>query len=146
MDQPLKPPAPSPWIPVVTAFTVWFAHFMTCWVAGEIWPHHWRANVWAWAATVIALLALAAHGLSVRSKRASGALSGWSYRFAQGAIALGTTGVLFSAIPSAVFLPVAAARQCGDLVAAHSSEPTIPRCVNSGSATTRRIRRRRAAC
>ena len=97
--------APSPWSPILTAFTIWFAHFMICWASAEIWPEQWHANVLAWAVTAIALLALALHGAQVRRRRAAGRLSARGCRFARGAIALSTVAVLFSALPSAVFVP-----------------------------------------
>lgn len=93
------------------AFLVWFAHFMACWVAVEIWPGEARANGLAWAATAVALAALAA--LSVRwqrgqrgqAARPGGDGSGWGRQLAPGAIALAGAGVVFIAVPSLVFLP-----------------------------------------
>jgi hypothetical protein len=93
------------WRPIVTAFLIWFVHFMVCWAAGEIWPHQWTANTLAWGATVIALLAVGMHFVRVKAQHAEGALLGWNYRFAQGAIAIATAAVLFSALPSIVLLP-----------------------------------------
>ncbi|WP_157581033.1 hypothetical protein [Pelomonas sp. Root405] len=93
------------WRPILTAFTIWFLHFMVCWAAAEIWPHQWTANAVAWAATVIALLAVGAHLKRVRARHAAGQLPGWHYRFAQGAMAIATAAVLFGALPSLVFLP-----------------------------------------
>ncbi len=91
--------------PIVTALVIWFVHFMVIWAAGEIWPHQWTANAVAWAVTAIALLALVAHHLRLKARRADGRLSGWSYRLAQGFTAIATAAVLFSALPSVVFLP-----------------------------------------
>jgi hypothetical protein len=91
--------------PIITAFSIWFLHFMVCWAAGEIWPHQWAANAVAWGATAIALLAICMHFVQVKAQQADRVLSAWTYRFAQGAIAIATTGVLFSALPSILFLP-----------------------------------------
>lgn len=91
--------------PIVTAFVIWFLQFMAIWTAGEIWPHQWAANAWAWAVTAIALIALAVHHVRLKAGHAQGSLSGWSYRFARGALAIATAAVVFSALPSAVFLP-----------------------------------------
>ena len=96
---------PSGWGPVVTAFTVWFVHFMLCWTAGEIWPRQWAANVLAWGFTAVALLVMGLLVRRVKARRADGALSGWNDRYAQGAIGLATAAVLFGALPSLVFLP-----------------------------------------
>lgn len=93
------------WRPLITAFTLWFLHFMVCWAAAEIWPHQWVANAVAWGATAIALLAIGMHFMQVKAQHADGILSLRVYRFAQGAIAIATTAVLFSALPSVVFLP-----------------------------------------
>jgi hypothetical protein len=95
----------SNWWPIVTAFAIWFVHFMLCWAAGEIWPHQWTANALAWGVTVIALLAMGVHFVRVKARHAEGPLPVWNYRFAQGAIAIATAAVLFSALPSIVFLP-----------------------------------------
>ncbi len=78
---------------------------MVVWAAGEIWPHQWAANVLAWGATAVALLAVGVHCLRLKAEHAKGSLSGWTCRFAQGASALATAAVLFSALPSVVFLP-----------------------------------------
>lgn len=93
------------WRPIVTAFAIWFVHFMLCWAAGEIWPHQWAANALAWGVTAIALLAVGVHYVRLKAHHADGDLPGWSYRFARGAIAIATVAVVFSAVPSFVFLP-----------------------------------------
>lgn len=91
--------------PIVTAFAIWFAHFMVIWAAGEIWPHQWTANALAWGATAIALLGLGVHHVRWAAQHADGRLSGWNYRFARGSTAIATVAVVFSALPSLVFLP-----------------------------------------
>jgi hypothetical protein len=91
--------------PIVMAFVIWFVHFMVIWAAGEIWPHQWTANAWAWGATAIALLAVGMHYMRLKAQHADDALTGWSYRFARGATAIATTAVVFSALPSVVFVP-----------------------------------------
>lgn len=95
------------WRPLILAFTICSVQFMVCWAAAEIWPHQWAANVVAWCATALALLALGLHVVRVNARRAEGELPGWQHRFAQGAIAIATAAVLFSALPSLVFLPQA---------------------------------------
>lgn len=95
----------SGWPPIATAFTIWFVHFMLCWTAGEIWPHQWLANALAWAFTAIALLGLGVHFMRAKAQRAECGLAGWSYRYAPRAIAIATAAVLFTALPSMVFLP-----------------------------------------
>lgn len=101
----MKALKPSIGWPFVTAFTIWFMHFMVCWMAGEIWPHQWTANVLAWGVTAIALLAVGVHFMRVKAQYTDGEMPGWNYRFAQGSIAIATAAVLFSALPSIVFLP-----------------------------------------
>lgn len=101
----MKAPPMSGWRPLVTAFTIWFAHFMACWAAAEIWPHEWAANALAWAATLLALLAVGLHVMRLNARRAADELGRWNHRFAQGAAAIATAAVLFSALPSIVFLP-----------------------------------------
>ena len=91
--------------PIVTAFAIWFVQFMVCWAGGEIWPHQWAANALAWGVTAIALLALGVHFVRIKALHDDGELPGWSYRFAQGAVAIATAAVVFTAVPSAVFLP-----------------------------------------
>lgn len=91
--------------PVVTAFVIWFVHFMVIWAAAEIWPNQWTANAWAWGGTAIALLAVGVHRVRLEARHADGGLSGWSYRFARGATAMATAAVVFSALPAVVFLP-----------------------------------------
>lgn len=93
------------WRPILTAFTIWFVHFMLCWSAGEIWPRQWPANALAWGFTAIALLAMGMHFRHINAQRADGALSTWNRRYARGAIGIATAAVLFSALPSIVFLP-----------------------------------------
>jgi hypothetical protein len=92
-------------LPLVWAFVVWFVHFMLCWVAVELWPGQWQANVLAWAATAVALLVLGWHWLRLQRPRAPGPLSGWVQRLALGSTALAGVAVVFSALPSFVFLP-----------------------------------------
>ena len=91
--------------PIVMAFVIWFAHFMAIWAGGEIWPHQWTANALAWAITSIALLVMGVHYVRLKAQHAEGCLSGWSYRFARGAAAIATAAVVFSALPSVVFVP-----------------------------------------
>ena len=91
--------------PFLTAFIIWFTHFMLCWVAVEIWPHQGRANTAAWALTAIALAAMTVHAALVRRKAARGQLADPGRRLARGAIAIATVAVLFTALPSVVFLP-----------------------------------------
>lgn len=95
----------SSWSPLVTAFAIWFVHFMVCWAAGEIWPHQRTANALAWGATAAALLAVGAHLARIKARHAAGELSDWNHRFALGATAIATAAVLFGALPSLVFLP-----------------------------------------
>ncbi len=101
----MKTLKPSSGRPIVTAFVIWFVHFMVIWAAGEIWPHQWTANALAWGITAIALLAVSVHYVRLKARHADGGLSGWNYRFARGATAIATAAVVFSALPSAVFLP-----------------------------------------
>ncbi len=92
----------------MTAFVIWFAHFMLCWAAVEIWPQGVRANWLAWAATGVALLAMGAHALRLQRSAESdesGELAAFNRRFAHGAIVIATVAVLFTALPSVVFLP-----------------------------------------
>ena len=91
--------------PVITAFVIWFLHFMLVWAAAEIWPQQWAANVLAWAVTVLALLAVGVHGARLKAQHANGQLADWSYRFSQGAVAIASAAVVFSAVPSLIFLP-----------------------------------------
>ena len=100
-----QPSAQSSGRPIVTAFAIWFGHFMVCWAAGEIWPHQWAANALAWGVTAIALLAVGVHFVHLEAQHADGRLPGWSYRFAQGAVAIATVAVVFTALPSVIFLP-----------------------------------------
>ena len=91
--------------PIVTAFVIWFVHVMVSWGASEIWPLQWTANAVAWGATAIALLAVGVHYVRLTAQHADGGLPDWSYHFARGAIAIATVAVMFSALPSFVFLP-----------------------------------------
>ena len=93
------------WRPIVTAFVIWFVHFMVSWGASEIWPLQRTANAVAWGATTIALLAIGVHYVRLTAQHAEGGLPGLSYHSARGAIAIATVAVLFSALPSFVFLP-----------------------------------------
>ncbi len=95
----------SHWSPIVTAFSIWAGHFLVCWAAGEIWPRQWPANALAWGATAIALLAVGVHFVQVNARHAKGGLQEWEHRFARGAAAIAAVAVLFSALPSVVFLP-----------------------------------------
>lgn len=91
--------------PIVMAFVIWFAHFMVLWAGAEIWPHQWAANALAWVVTAIALLAVGVHSVRLKAQHAEGCLSGWNYRFARGAAAIAAAAVVFTALPSVVFLP-----------------------------------------
>lgn len=93
------------WRPIVTAFVIWFVHFMVSWGASEIWPLQRTANAVAWGATTIALMAIGVHYVRLTAQHADGGLPGWSYHFARGAIAIATVAVLFNTLPSFVFLP-----------------------------------------
>jgi hypothetical protein len=90
--------------PIVTAFVIWFVQFMVLWAAGEIWPHQWAANAVAWVVTPLALLALGAHALRLTARHADGGLSGWNHRFARGAVAIAMAAVVFTALPSLIFV------------------------------------------
>ncbi|WP_382322510.1 hypothetical protein ACFJI0_23310 [Hydrogenophaga sp. UC242_53] len=78
---------------------------MVIWAASEIWPHQWTANAVAWGATAIALLAVGVHDVRLKARHTDGRLPGWSYRIARGSTAIATAAVVFSALPSLVFLP-----------------------------------------
>ena len=101
----MKPLKQSSERPIVSAFVIWFVHFMVIWAAGEIWPHQWTANALAWGVTAIALLAVGVHYVRLKARYADGRIADWSYRFARGAVAIATAAVVFSALPSFVFLP-----------------------------------------
>jgi len=91
--------------PIVMVFVIWFVHFMVLWAAAEIWPHQWAANLVAWAVTAIALLAAGVHYVRLKAHQADGCLSDWSYRIARGAAVIAAVAIVFSAVPSVVFLP-----------------------------------------
>jgi hypothetical protein len=97
--------ATAGWLPVTGAFIVWFAHFMACWVAVEIWPRQWIANALAWGATAVALLALGACWVCLGPGRPAGETASWTRRLGRGATAIASVAVVFSALPSLVFLP-----------------------------------------
>lgn len=101
----MKELKPSSGRPIVTAFVIWFVHFMVIWAAGEIWPQQWTANALAWGVTAIALLAVSRHYVRLKARHDEGDLPNWSYRFARGAVAIATAAVVFSAFPSFVLLP-----------------------------------------
>lgn len=92
---------------IITAFTIWFVHFVACWAAVEIWPEGPMANRLAWAFTALALLAMGVHFVRLGRGGPGAALhaevTGFSRRFARGAIAIATVAVLFTALPSIVF-------------------------------------------
>ena len=92
-------------LPYITAFVIWFAHFMLCWAAVEIWPLQWQANVADWVFTAAALLALGGRWLRSKRSEPHSDLSGWSLRLGRGATALAGLAVVFTAIPSLVFVP-----------------------------------------
>lgn len=90
---------------ILTAFSIWFVHFLLCWAAVEIWPGQPLANRLAWAFTVLALAAMGWHFSRVQRLSGQGGLVGFSRRFAQGAVAIATVAVLFTAVPALVFQP-----------------------------------------
>lgn len=90
---------------IVTAFAIWFVHFMVLWAAGEIWPHQWTANALAWGATAIALVALSIHYGQSKTQQGDEGFSGWSYRIERGTVLFTMVAVVFSALPSVAFLP-----------------------------------------
>jgi hypothetical protein len=96
----------SGWLPLVAAFVIWFVHFMVCWAAAELlWPRQWLANGLAWVATLLALGALGWLWRRISLGPPSGGLVGWARRVGQGATVIAVVAVLFSAVPSLVFLP-----------------------------------------
>lgn len=104
-DRPTNASGLAAWMPLVGSLVVWFAHFMVCWTAAEVWPHRWPANLLAWVATVLALLVLAGYWRHLRRGRRVDALSRWVHGLGLGATALAAVAVVFSALPSLVFLP-----------------------------------------
>ena len=92
----------------MTAFVIWFAHFMLCWTAVEIWPNEPRANHLAWVFTALALLTMAVHFVrierAIRRTTERDELADFNRRFARGAIAIATVAVLFTALPSFMLL------------------------------------------
>lgn len=107
----------------VTAFVIWFVHFMASWTASEIWPHQWTANAVAWASTAIALLAVGVHFFQVKAQHAVGKLADWNYHFARGAVAIATVAVLFSALPSFVLLKLL---NCQSVIPVYEREWCMP--------------------
>lgn len=101
----MKAPRLASTRPILAAFSIWFVHFMLCWAAVEVWPRQWPANVLAWAFTALALLVLGVYGVRLQRSVPQGELTGWTRRFGQGATAIATLAVVFTAIPSLVFLP-----------------------------------------
>ena len=91
--------------PFVTAFIVWFAHFMLCWTVVEVWPHEWRANMLAWGFTAVALLAMGMQWVRLHRSTERGELAAFNHRLARGSIAIAALAILFTALPSIVFLP-----------------------------------------
>jgi hypothetical protein len=95
----------SGWSPLLTAFGIWFAHFMLCWATAEVWPGQWQANASAWAATALALAALGLHTGRMRALGAPGEVTAWTHRLGRGASAIAGVAIGFGAVPSLVFLP-----------------------------------------
>lgn len=93
------------WLPIIGAFVVWFLHFLVCWVAVEIWPRQWIANELAWGATAVALLALGMHWIRLGAGTAPGDTARLTRRLGRGATVIAGVAVVFSALPSVVFLP-----------------------------------------
>jgi hypothetical protein len=90
---------------MLAAFIVWFAHFMLCWAAVEIWPGQWQANVLAWVVTPLALLALGVQAVRLHASAPTGEITRWNRRIGQGANAISSVAVVFSAVPSLLILP-----------------------------------------
>jgi hypothetical protein len=101
----MKPSDGSGLRPALIAFSIWFAHFMLCWAAVEIWPQAWPANALAWGFTAIALLALGVEWLRLNRRTGRGELPDPARRLARGAIAIATVAVSLTAFPSVVLLP-----------------------------------------
>lgn len=101
----MKSFASASWRPILTAFVIWFAHFMSCWAAAEIWPRQAMANRLAWLFTALALVAMGVHVMRVRAAAPVGELAGWTRRFAFGAAAIATAAIVFNAVPSVLFHP-----------------------------------------
>jgi hypothetical protein len=92
------------WRPMVGAFVIWFAHFVGCWAAAELWwPRQWPANALAWGLTLLALAALVVEWRRLHAGH--GELAGWNRRVGRGAVAIAAAAVVFGALPSLVFLP-----------------------------------------
>lgn len=92
------------WRPILTAFTIWFAHFMLSWSAVEVWPGRPIAHWLAWLFTGVALVALGLHWRRIEAATPTGELTGWTRRFARAAVAIATVAVLFVALPSLLLL------------------------------------------
>ena len=101
----MNPVRNSAWLPITGAFILWFVHFLVCWAAVEIWPRQWIANKVAWGATAVALLLLGALWVRVEAGTPPGETAHWTCRLARGGTALAAVAVLFSALPSLVFVP-----------------------------------------
>ena len=71
----------------------------------EVWPHECRANRLAWGFTASALIAMGVHFMRLQRAAAGGEGARFNIRFAHGAIAIATVAVLFTSLPSIVFLP-----------------------------------------
>lgn len=99
MDGPMTPNRRPP----ITAFVIWFVHFLLCWAAVEVWPAQARANHLAWVFTAIALMAMAVHHVRLQRRSARGELTDFNRRFGRGAVAIATLAVAFTALPSIVF-------------------------------------------
>ena len=100
----MKATDPSSWRPIVTALSIWFAHFLVCWAASElVWPGQRAAHVVAAGATVIAWAALVLH-LRGLHKQGAGAEIRWKNRLARRATALAALAVLFNALPAVLLV------------------------------------------
>ena len=90
----------SSWRAIVTALSIWFAHFLVCWAASElVWPGQRAAHAVAAGATLVAWAALLLHlrGLHLQGDSAE---IRWKNRLARRATALAALAVLFNALPA----------------------------------------------
>ena len=90
------------WLPIVGAFSIWFAHFLVIYAAAEIWKHQPIATIVCLVATALALVALILLFFQLRRATPTDEQTRFAKRIGLGSIFIATVGTLFDALPALI--------------------------------------------
>ncbi len=88
------------WVPIIGAFSLWFAHFLLVYLPALIWPDQFIARLIAIIATAAARVGFWILFRRIRTASATSEQTGFARRFGFGALFISVAGIIFDALPA----------------------------------------------